>query len=146
MAWGPTDFAPRAYVENHYEDLGEVIRDHATGLMWTKCEAGGLWNHVTMQEAVDRLNRTRLGGYDDWRRPTVPELMSLLEPERQTHDLYLHPIFEGAQESAWSADHLPDDVSPAQAWYVHFRYGIVARRTISTFSSIRAVRSCVSSA
>ncbi|MCP4285817.1 MAG: hypothetical protein GY792_15380, partial [Gammaproteobacteria bacterium] len=36
MDWGTTEQAPRTYIENDYEDRGEVVVDHATGLMWQK--------------------------------------------------------------------------------------------------------------
>lgn len=38
---------------------------------------------------VNRVNIEKCGGYDGWRIPTTDELMSLIEPERQSNGLYL---------------------------------------------------------
>ncbi len=72
---------PIEYITNHYEDRGDVIVDHATGLMW---QQSGLEEPVSYAVAlyyVARLNEEKFAGHDDWRMPTVEELVSLIEPE-----------------------------------------------------------------
>jgi len=59
-----TSAIPRTYV------------DPETGLMWTIRDNG---TGLTWQEAVEYVKRFRLGGYSDWRLPTVDELEELHE-------------------------------------------------------------------
>jgi hypothetical protein len=66
------------YVYNapNYTDNGDgTATDNVTGLMWQQ-DPG---DKVTWLEAVERLEEFNLGGYDDWRIPTIKELYSLAE-------------------------------------------------------------------
>ena len=61
-----------------YKDNGDgTITDLNTGLMWQKTP--DLENKCTFNEAVAGAKRCRLGGYDDWRLPTIKELYSLID-------------------------------------------------------------------
>jgi energy-coupling factor transporter ATP-binding protein EcfA2 len=117
---------PLEYIDNQYEDQGEVVVDHATGLMWQK---SGSPNFMTYQEAqayIEQLNTQKFAGYSDWRLPTIPELMSLLEPEKQSNDLYINPIFDTTQWWCWSADRrIKGESSSGSAWGVDFNGGYV---------------------
>ncbi|RMF93074.1 MAG: DUF1566 domain-containing protein, partial [Planctomycetota bacterium] len=58
-----------------YRDNGDgTITDLVTGLMWQK-DPG---EKKTYAEAVAGAAECRLGGYDDWRLPTIKELYSLI--------------------------------------------------------------------
>ncbi len=61
--------------QSNYTNNGDgTISDNITGLMWQKKFTDKLsWN-----EAVSYANSTKLGGYDDWRIPTIKELYSLI--------------------------------------------------------------------
>ncbi len=48
--------------------------DNNTGLMWETIPLGG---KMTWEEAVEYCENLTLGGYDDWRIPTVEELFSI---------------------------------------------------------------------
>lgn len=59
-----------------YRDNGDgTVSDLATGLMWVK-ERG---IPVTWNQAMDGADDCRVGGYDDWRAPSIKELYSLIE-------------------------------------------------------------------
>ncbi len=59
-----------------YVDNGDgTVTDQVTGLMW-QAESG---EKVTYQSAVSGADGVRLGGYDDWRLPTIRELYSLMD-------------------------------------------------------------------
>jgi hypothetical protein len=132
---------PLEYIQNEYEDQGEVVVDHATGLMWQK---SGSPNFMTYQEAqayIEQLNTQKFAGYSDWRLPTIPELMSLLEPEKQSNDLYINPIFDAEQWWCWSADRrIKGESSPGAAWRVYFDVGSVYWGSLNSYY-VRAVRS-----
>ncbi len=48
--------------------------DHNTGLMWETIPMGG---KMSWEEAIAYCNELELGGYSDWRIPTVEELFSI---------------------------------------------------------------------
>jgi hypothetical protein len=63
-----------------YTDLGNgVVQDNVTGLMWQQATAPG---NYTWQQAIDYSNNLNLGGYNDWRLPTVKELLSIVDYSR----------------------------------------------------------------
>ena len=137
------NWRPREYIANQFEDQGEVVFDHATGLLWQK---SGSKNSMRYQDAlkyIQELNRKQFAGYADWRLPTIPELMSLLEPEERNGDLYIDPIFDKRQRWCWSADirQIKDESSPGSAWYVYFNDGDVYWDDLSDDDYVRAVRS-----
>jgi hypothetical protein len=139
--WG-TGWVPWAYIENQYEDQGEVVVDHATGLMWQKSGSDTDRSYAKAQEYIQELNRQKFAGYDDWRLPTIPELMSLLEPEKQANGLYINPIFDDRQQWCWSADlRIKDESSSGAAWDVHFGYSYVYWDDLYYEGYVRAVRS-----
>lgn len=132
---------PKTYIENQYEDRGETVYDAATGLTWQKSGSGWL-AYKEAQEYIKQLNRQKFAGFDDWRLPTIPELMSLLEPEKSSSDLYLDPIFDATQRWVWSADKvLLGDDWISIAWRVYFYYGDVRWHGVADALYVRAVRS-----
>ncbi len=142
FGWGTSDWAPRTYLDNQYEDRGNVVVDHATGLMWQKSGSDTSLTYNDAEEYVKKLNRQKLAGYDDWRLPTIPELMSLLEPEKQSNGLYIDPIFKTHEyEWCWSSDRLSEGGSSSAAWYVYFDFGNVYLGLLDPEVYVRAVRS-----
>ncbi len=66
------------YINNapSYTDNGDgTVTDNVTGLMWSN----GISEKMTWMEAVESLENFELGGYDDWRLPTMKELYSLVD-------------------------------------------------------------------
>lgn len=59
-----------------YTDNGDgTITDNVTGLMWVKARGG----QMSWDEAMAGAETCRVGGYDDWRMPTIKELYSLIQ-------------------------------------------------------------------
>ena len=136
---------PLEYIQNDYEAQGDVVIDHATGLMWQK---SGSEKSLTYTEAIsyiNSLNWQQFAGHTGWRPPTVPELMSLLESEKQSNELYINPIFDHKQSSCWSADSSGENTwvvsSAGAAWLVRFGDGLVRWRTLYSKYYVRGVRS-----
>ena len=133
---------PQTYIDNQYEDRGEVVIDHATGLMWQKAGPPDYMKYAEAQKYVETLKRKRLAGFDDWRLPTIPELTSLLELKEQSNGLYINPIFDATQRWCWIADRLPDSGSPGSVWSVLFDYGRMHWNDLLHHDGyVRAVRS-----
>jgi Protein of unknown function (DUF1566) len=59
-----------------YRDHGDgTITDRVTGLMWAKAPT----EPITWAEATAAAKRSHLGGYADWRLPSIKELYSLID-------------------------------------------------------------------
>jgi len=127
---------PLEYIRNEFKENGDgTITDHAAGLMWQKAGSDGRFGEYEEAEAyVERLNSECFAGYDDWRLPTIDELISLLEPARQSNNLHINPIFDGNQRQCWSSDRR----ETGGAWHIHFQSGVVYWPAIAL--SVRAVR------
>jgi len=67
-----------AYVDNGDGTISDLI----TGLMWQKTP--DLENQPTYQEAIDGADTCSIGGYIDWRLPTIKELYSLIDFRGET--------------------------------------------------------------
>lgn len=68
--------AGRCYNQPSYTDNGDgTSTDNITGLMWEK----DMGVKMTYAEAVKKAESSKLGGYDDWRIPTIKELYSLIQ-------------------------------------------------------------------
>ena len=138
---------PLKYIQNQYEDRGEVILDAATGLMWQKAGSSDDMRSAKSQDYIDSINRQAFAGYADWRLPTIPELMSLLESEKQSHGFYINPLFELPENEEyqwyWSADlvQIKGEDSRESAWYVNFYSGYVSWINFIYNLYVRAVRS-----
>ena len=96
-----------------------VLIDRATGLMWQQGGSSEGMNYEKAQEYIADLNRRKIGGFDDWRLPTLEEAMTLMEPQKQSNGLYIEPIFDKTQRWIWTADRR----KASFAWVVNFYYG-----------------------
>jgi hypothetical protein len=133
---------PIRYVENRFDDRDGVIVDDASGLMWQKSGSSEPLMYKEAQKYIEQLNRDRFGGHNDWRLPTVEELLSLLEPELESEYLFLDPVFNSRQKWVWSADfwRIPGSESPEAVWNVYFSSGNIHWLFLNNLSYVRAVR------
>jgi hypothetical protein len=129
-----------------YTDMGNgVIRDNVTGLLWQQATAPGIRDgKYDWKEAGDYCENLALGGYNDWRLPTIKEL-SMLVDSGVAFSGQINPIIdmtyfpETAADYYWSST--PYSGDPGQAWTVDFAYGVVDYDTTTTNSFyVRAVR------
>lgn len=115
-----------------------VVFDGSTGLTWQK-SGSGYWNRLDIVKAADYiadLNEQAYGGFSDWRLPTLPEAMSLMQPDK-TNDFHIDPVF-AAQEAPQmlTADRAPGD----RVWVVFLYDGFCATESAGYNAWIRAVR------
>ena len=76
-------------LETSYTDNGDgTVTDNNTGLMWQQTPPS---DKMTYDEAVEYVENLEIGGYDDWRLPTIKESFSLanLDGNLNVEDLSL---------------------------------------------------------
>jgi len=60
---------------SYNDNNNATITDNVTGLMWQKV----MGEKLSYKEAFQKAERIKLGGYDDWRIPSIKELYSLIQ-------------------------------------------------------------------
>ena len=90
--------------ENKSENGDNVVIDHATGLIWQQSGSDEVLDLPKAEQWVIDLNDKGFAGYSDWSLPTAEEAISLLEPGRNTSNLYIDPVFDTKQTGIWTGD------------------------------------------
>jgi hypothetical protein len=89
-----------------YIDNGDgTVTDNVTGLMWEQAPTGD----YSWEEAQEYCENLELGGYDDWRLPTLKELFSISDfssgwPYINTDYFYLTSDEISKDEQYWSSN------------------------------------------
>jgi len=136
------DWRPLEYIENDFEDLEDIILDRTTGLIWQKWHSKQELIYEDARKYVENLNQERFAGFSDWRLPTIPELSSLLENEKQSNGLFINPIFKTDRPTeiwywCWSSDQR----AGGGAWSVNFNLGDVYWNYMDYSYYVRVCRS-----
>jgi hypothetical protein len=132
----PTNWRPLTYSNHSYQARGDVVVDQMTGLVWQKSGSPEPIGFAQAKTYIAQLNQQKFGGYTDWRLPTMPELLALVEQQAQAQNWYLNRIFDRTQLWCWSAD----TPGAEDAWGVNFERGSVNFLNL-TNCYVRAVRS-----
>ncbi|MGD8950384.1 MAG: DUF1566 domain-containing protein, partial [Desulfobacterales bacterium] len=100
-----------------YADNGDgTVTDNVTGLMWQQSpdtDGDGdidAADKLSYDEAIDRASTMTLGGYTDWRLPTIKELYSLID-------------FSGVDPSGYEGTDTSGLVPFIDTAYFDFAYG-----------------------
>jgi hypothetical protein len=125
-----------AAMSTRFEIAGDTVIDKNTGLSWSRGNVpGGCMNWAKAKEACAALS---LGGFSDWRLPTITELLALVDYER--HEPAIDTDFF-ACESSWYWTSTPAHRSPGDlAWIVYFYYGLSDWDDRGNDNLVRAVR------
>ncbi|ETR71666.1 MAG: hypothetical protein OMM_02323 [Candidatus Magnetoglobus multicellularis str. Araruama] len=119
-----------------------MVRDDITGLIWeiktndlSKAEK---YNWQDSESFIDILNNNALGGYTDWRLPSIHELSSLLKLNGSScMDSQFFPNYQ--ELYYWTS--VPSQVAPEYlAWGISFENGNMENLLKSSPHFVRAVR------
>ncbi len=99
-----------------------VVNDNTTNLLWTKAIASG----HTWVEALSYCSLLDYAGKDDWRLPTINELVSIVDFNLENPATSMPAIASGAEEWFWSSTTYlgsPDPNDRRFAWVVNLQDG-----------------------
>jgi hypothetical protein len=114
------------------DDSQKIVTDRITGLSWQDDTV----DQKSFDEATAYCESLSLGGYDDWRMPTIRELMNILQHgEDSTPD-----IFQtwNTHWNYWSGTSL--DANDSKAWGVSASSGIDTNMEKGSIENVRCVR------
>ncbi len=112
-----------------------TVSDTKTGLMWVAKDNGV---PINWPDAFEYCKNLRVGGYTDWRMPTLAELASLYNPsEKNQNGYHTIKLITTTAQSCWSAE-----TRGFKAGRFNFEYGkeYWLRRTYSGPTRVLAVR------
>jgi hypothetical protein len=140
----PTADAGACAVCYNYVVNGAVVTDLASGLIWQKAAAesdAGAYVTLTQAEGQSYCQASRVGGYADWRLPTLSELESIVDMcNVSTPVIYLNPVFESPLYDTWYWTGDPD-VTAGGGWLVQFdSYETYFHQGTSFAAYVRCVR------
>ncbi len=127
---------PIHFYQGRFEKQGNIVVEQKSGLMWQTSGSEHWMTYPEAQGYIDSLNNMRFAGHTDWRLPTVEELMTLQEAEKQESGLCLNPAFDPTQTWSWTADTRTED----GAWYVDYHFCTIFWSGFDNVSYVKAVR------
>ncbi len=115
---------------NRFEDLGSIIKDHATGLEWQKANTDADINnngHTTWQEALQYCEALNLDG-GGWRLPNRKELLALIDYSEHRYATSFpgtFPTLTPASNFVYYWSSTSNDFVPSNdhGWYIDFIHG-----------------------
>lgn len=127
---------PRQYRENRFGSVKDgALVDAATKLAWQQSGSESVMSWDQAGRYILTLNRQKSGGYENWRLPTVNELLSLLDPPPPGEDFCFQSPLSPVQKWIWSGD----TRSKRAAWFVDVEMGFVASGDILDRYYVKAV-------
>ena len=119
----------------HYEAGRASVRDRGTGLTWQRVLPARTFTFAAATAYCGHLN---LDGHEDWRLPSMPELVSLVD-ERAANPAIDGAAFPGTPaESFWTSSLFGN--KSAEAWHVYFDHGFALYGLLKASHRVRCVR------
>jgi serine/threonine protein kinase len=119
------------------DTAGATVQDNATGLQWQYGGSDFPLDWPSALAYIDDLNARAWMGQQNWRLPTVAELLTLLRRPPSGTDYCLVNDFAPHHKRLWSCDRR----TFTSAWYVSLELGFVAWQDRTFANHVKAVRS-----
>jgi len=119
--------------ERFIDNNDGTILDMETSLMWAK---EGSSKELNFADAEKYCKDSKIGGFKDWRLPTVKELISIVDYEK--YRPAINPVFKCESSWYWSGSSYADGAD--SAWVVYFGSGGVSWYGGSGGNYVRPVR------
>ncbi len=131
-------FRPLHYRRNRLQPVNQLLLyDPSTDLHWQRQGSGYTLDWQQAHSYIDHLNVDRFAGRDNWRLPTIDELLAILRPPTIERDICLDPSFAPTIHWLWSADHC----TRKQAWMADIVETYFGRQDRDGSASVCAVSS-----
>jgi hypothetical protein len=121
--------------DTHYTVRSTSVHDQGTDLTWQRATAPAA---MSFDAALDYCLHLKLEGHPDWRLPSMPELVSLVD-ERASNPAIDAKAFPGTpSESFWTSSRFGN--KSAEAWHVYFDHGAALYGLLKATHRVRCVR------
>ena len=135
------------------DDVNNIVTDHITGLMWQDDESvttvqkqwvttanynADNYSDTSGDTATTYCTNLTLGGFVNWRLPTIEELETIVKYDVFTPSIDSNFFLNTANSYYWSST--TDANGSNYAWRVHFGYGYLIHNYKNTSYYVRCVR------
>jgi len=127
---------PLRFVKNKFKFRSDgMVQDLLTGLIWQSAGTDFPVNWDNAGSYIKTLNSQKVAGHNNWRLPTIDELLTLVSRTPHGEELCIEPVFDQKQKWLWSCDRR----SFTAAWYVNMEMGFVSSNDFSSFYFAKGV-------
>jgi len=130
--WRPINYIYNTLIDNK----DGTITDKTTGLIWQQDGSKERISFEEAQEYIRQLN-AEFTDIDNWRLPTLKELISLVELDMNAEGVYIDPLFNSEQRWCWTSD---QHLSSGFFWVISFNIGNIHLSNILQNYFVRGVR------
>ncbi|MCB4765592.1 MAG: DUF1566 domain-containing protein [Sulfurovum sp.] len=125
-----------SYTRN--DDTGIVVDQDTFGMMWQDNNDSSRNSGKTYAQAEEYCRNLSLGGYDDWRLPTITELLRIMNYSTTPKIPSAFANFSnvGGIVAAWSQTQAED----GNTWDINFNTGTLGRNEASNVSGVTCAR------
>jgi len=141
MPNGAVDVPGASNLESYTDNKDGTVTDHVTGLMWQQAVSTSIytWGSAsTAGTAQSYCAALSTAGYDDWRLPSLVELMSIVDPSVGSPAIS-STYFPGTPSAVFRSA-TPVVGSPGNAWVVTFGTGDTGSDAVAAGNYARCVR------
>ncbi len=100
-----------------------IVTDSLTNMMWQQYSVFSSINFEEIGYAIQYLNSIKWKGFNNWRVPTIEEIMLLLVPKRNRYGLHLPGNWKCNAKDIWSCNRACDSLSTQWIWVVRLEKG-----------------------